>query len=173
MHRFCVTRLKLSSGGTCVWQVPDGKDSGHMDRRGEPRHMRRTKPRLRCLRYCFFLPHTHIMTRANQLARGARALVTTQAPRYIARARFVRNVRQYSDYIPTGTTIRTAVNELTFASPSQTDHKLSDWVDVPASGAIIEVAPGVEATSTSVTLSSVLGAEGPQFSNIFLRDSCK
>jgi len=113
------------------------------------------------------------MMRTNQLIRGGQALLAAQLPRYVVKARFCRHIRRYSDYIPTGTTIRTAVNELAFASPSQSDHQFSDWVEVPASGAAIEVAPGIEATSTDVTLSSIIGAAGPQYSNIFLRDSCK
>lgn len=65
------------------------------------------------------------------------------------------------------------MNELAFVSPSQTSPQVAKWVEIPPSGATVQVGQGLEATSNGLAFSSVIGAEGAKFSHLFLRDSCK
>jgi len=113
------------------------------------------------------------MTRSMRLLRGAQGLVCSRTPGYLANRPFPRNIRRYSDYVPTGTTSRTTVNTLPFSSSIGKGHKSSEWVDVPPSGATVQVGTGLVASSTDLAFSSVIGSDGPHFSNLLLRDSCK
>jgi len=122
---------------------------------------------------CFRTIGAGVMTRSMRLLRGAQGLVCSRTHGYLVNRPLLRNIRRYSDYVPTGTTARTTVNTLPFSSSVGKSHKSSEWVDVPPSGATVQVGTGLESSSTEFAFSSVMGSDGPRFSNFLLRDSCK